>query len=102
MPLIIPAVLMLAVPTPAFGQSIGPALCAVIDNNIGILSAVASLGVIIVGIMATIGRVTWTQALLVITGISVLGAFIVIVHWMVAIALNGNTAQILAARCPGW
>jgi type IV secretory pathway VirB2 component (pilin) len=50
------------------------ALCtiplAVINTSIG--RGIATLGIIILGIMATLGRITWTQAVVVGVGISVI------------------------------
>jgi type IV secretory pathway VirB2 component (pilin) len=50
------------------------ALCtipmAVVNTSIG--RGIATLGIIILGIMATLGRITWTQAVVVGVGISVI------------------------------
>ncbi len=43
---------------------------AVVNTSIG--RAIATLGIIILGVMATLGRVTWTQAVVVGVGISVI------------------------------
>lgn len=43
---------------------------AVINTSIG--RGIATLGIIIIGISATLGRVTWTQAMIVGVGISVI------------------------------
>ena len=54
--------------------AVGTGLCsvpnAVLNGNIG--RAIATLGIIIIGIGATLGRVTWTQAIIVGVGISVI------------------------------
>ncbi len=53
---------------------LGNALCtipsSVINTSIG--RAIATIGILIIGIMATLGRITWTQAVVVGVGISVI------------------------------
>lgn len=64
----------LAAPPTANASGIAAGLCAISDSVIlgSIGRAIATIGVIIIGIMATLGRVTWTQAMLVATGIAVI------------------------------
>jgi type IV secretory pathway VirB2 component (pilin) len=58
----------------ASANGVSNAMCtiplAVINTSIG--RGIATLGIIILGIMATLGRVTWTQAVVVGVGISVI------------------------------
>jgi type IV secretory pathway VirB2 component (pilin) len=58
----------------ASANGMSNALCtiplAVINTSIG--RGIATLGIIILGIMATLGRITWTQAVVVGVGISVI------------------------------
>lgn len=58
----------------ASASGMGKAICtiplAVINTSIG--RGIATLGIIIIGIMATLGRVTWTQAIVVGVGIAVI------------------------------
>jgi len=53
---------------------LGNAICtipnSVINTSIG--RGLATLGILILGIMATLGRITWTQAVVVGVGISVI------------------------------
>ncbi len=58
----------------ASANGMSNALCtiplAVINTSIG--RGIATLGIIILGVMATLGRITWTQAVVVGVGISVI------------------------------
>ncbi len=58
----------------ASANGMSNALCtiplSVINTSIG--RGIATLGIIILGIMATLGRITWTQAVVVGVGISVI------------------------------
>jgi type IV secretory pathway VirB2 component (pilin) len=58
----------------ASANGMSNALCtiplAVLNTSIG--RGIATLGIIILGIMATLGRITWTQAVVVGVGISVI------------------------------
>lgn len=58
----------------ASANGMSNALCtiplSVINTSIG--RGLATLGIIILGIMATLGRITWTQAVVVGVGISVI------------------------------
>ena len=60
--------------TNAAADSLGKGMCtipeAVINGSIG--RAIATIGIIIIGIMATLGRITWTQAMIVGVGIAVI------------------------------
>lgn len=56
------------------GGALGTAMCqipvSVISTSLG--RAIATIGIIILGVMATLGRITWTQAVVVGVGISVI------------------------------
>lgn len=58
----------------ASATGVAKAICtiplSVINTSIG--RGIATLGIIIIGIMATLGRVTWTQAIVVGVGIAVI------------------------------
>jgi type IV secretory pathway VirB2 component (pilin) len=58
----------------ATAGKLGEAMCtipeAIVNGNIG--RAIATIGIIIIGIMATLGRITWTQAMIVGVGIAVI------------------------------
>lgn len=58
--------------SPAHAQTLGQTLCGILSTNRAALSAIASLGIILLGIGATLGRITWKQALLVAIGIAAL------------------------------
>jgi type IV secretory pathway VirB2 component (pilin) len=97
-------------PATAHAQTLGAALCGGIVSNMGVLSAVASLGVILIGVAATVGNVTWKQAILVATGIAVLfGASSIAFSIAGSVDLDGNGiwtaasdhAAVLANWCPG-
>jgi type IV secretory pathway VirB2 component (pilin) len=71
------AVLVLAIGiTNSYASAVGvsKAICtiplSVINTSIG--RGIATLGIIIIGIMATLGRITWTQAIVVGVGIAVI------------------------------
>jgi type IV secretory pathway VirB2 component (pilin) len=59
---------------PPPGSEVGNAICqvpiAVITGNVG--RGIATIGIIVLGVMATLGRITWTQAVVVGVGISVI------------------------------
>lgn len=73
-----------------FGKAICTIPEAVITGSIG--RAIATIGIIIIGIMATLGRITWTQAMVVGVGISVIFG---------AAALAGMLAVSKGEECPG-
>jgi type IV secretory pathway VirB2 component (pilin) len=58
----------------ATATGVSKAICtiplSVINTSIG--RGIATLGIIIIGVMATLGRVTWTQAIVVGVGIAVI------------------------------
>lgn len=72
---------------------LGNAICtiptAVITGNIG--RGIATIGIIILGVMATLGRITWTQAMVVGIGIAVIFG---------AAALAGMIAMGAGTACP--
>lgn len=82
----------IATPPPGTGD-VGDALCeiplAVLNTSLG--RAIATIGVLTIGIMATLGRVTWTQALVVGVGISVIFGSISIVGML---ATSGTDCSI--------
>lgn len=65
---------LLLTPPAAVASGIGESLCSVSDivlvGSVG--RALATIGIIIVGVMATLGRVTWTQGVTVAVGIAVM------------------------------
>lgn len=74
----------------AVGNSICKISSGVITTSVG--RGLATIGILTVGIMATLGRVTWPQAIVVGVGISVIFG---------AHALAGMIAGNNAAYCPG-
>jgi len=65
-------------PAAADAQSLGRALCTATSNNLGVLPAIASLAVILLGVAATLGKLTWRRAILVMAGIAVMVGYSVI------------------------
>lgn len=92
----------LTFPMTAHAQSFGPVLCSFLDNNMGVLSALASLAVILLGISATIGKISWRQAILVAVGISVMFGFVTIVTMISWYAFAPNPIFVVPNWCPGW
>jgi len=76
---------------PGHDCSMGARMCYFLLINSPVASAVASLGVILIGVAITLGKITWKQALLVLIGIVVM-----FYSWSISLMIAANSYPSLA------